>query len=417
METVSYPANGNQTIALQISGNLKVRGWDQAEIMAEASSKETLKFSEEDGRIAIRSWGNTSLRVPASSPIEISSTEGNANLAELQGVLRIAKIGGNLKLRQIANVEIEKVYGNATIREAAGDVKLGEVYGNLSVSEVAGRVTANRAIKGNMVLSWIRGAAVKAMGNTTLSIQAVEAEDYQIEASGNIHCYLAPNSNANISARSSACSIRLDLPGRIERLRETDYKFQFGEGGATILLTSRGYVHVALREPEAELAGEGGYAAEFEELDEVSEEINHLIERQMEALEKQLSEKLSHIDAGATADLHTDIDEIVDQARQFSTLAALEAQSQAESAAQKAQAKLLIKLKNAKSRAGDKKTQSSPEGRRRRWPGVTSSSPGRGRPDEVSDEERLMVLKLVEENKISIEEAEQLLAALEGGAA
>jgi hypothetical protein len=47
---------------------------------------------------------------------------------------------------------------------------------------------------------------------------------------------------------------------------------------------------------------------------------------------------------------------------------------------------------------------------------MASAGSGGERPDEASEEERLMVLKMVEENKISIEEAEQLLAALEGRA-
>jgi hypothetical protein len=415
METISYPTDGSATIVLQIGGNLKVRGWDRAEIQAEASSKEALRITAEDGRILVRSQGNTRLQLPAGSEIEIASAEGNAHLSELFGTLKIAKIGGNLKLREVGRSDIEKVYGNASVIEGKGDINLGEVYGNLSASHVEGRITATKAIKGNMVLSWIQGASAKALGNTTLSVRAVETENYQIESSGNIHCYLAPASSAAILARSDSCSIRLDLPGRSERLRDNEHRVQFGVGGAAISLSARGYVHIALREPELEKGEDDGYSGDAEELDEINEEINHLIERQMEALEKQINEKLSHIDTDVTADLHTDIDEIVDQARQYSTLAALEAQSQAEAAAQRAQAKLVIKLKNAKNRAtAENRSRTGAESRKRRWTGFSPAVPGRERPDETSDEERLMVLKMVEENKISIEEAEQLLAALEG---
>ena len=59
-------------------------------------------------------------------------------------------------------------------------------------------------------------------------------------------------------------------------------------------------------------------------------------------------------------------------------------------------------------------------GRRSRWdniPGVpTPPPPLRPEPESkpVSDEERLMVLRMVQEKKISVEEAEKLLKALEG---
>jgi hypothetical protein len=54
-----------------------------------------------------------------------------------------------------------------------------------------------------------------------------------------------------------------------------------------------------------------------------------------------------------------------------------------------------------------------PSARRFVWP-LSESEQSDSPVDTISDEERLLILKMLEEKKISAEEADQLLAALEG---
>lgn len=412
METISYPAEAVSAIQLQIAGNLKVRGWDEPVVEAKVSGKGNLSISEEAGQITLQAQSNTTLSVPAGADLDITAVEGNVKGADLSGALKITRVAGNLKLANVGPVAIEKVYGNANIRGAAGPLSLVSVYGNLKVSDIAGEVSAVENIKGNMVLTAVQGASAEALGNTTLSIYASEGETYDIKATGNIHCYLDPDSSAAISAHSSAGNIRLDLPEQNEHLRETDHSLALGAGQARVNLSARGYIHIALRDRQPEPPPQSEDLAEIQELENMSEEINHLIDKQMEALEEQINETLSHIDEAESNELTSDIDEIVEQARQYSTLAALEAQASAEAAADQAQAKLIIKLEKAKQKAA-KKQASGSEGRKRRWSGAAGRA-NKGASNDVTEEERLMVLKMVEEDKISLEEADELLAALEG---
>jgi SHOCT-like domain len=408
MVQLTFPTDDSPEVVVQISGNSRIEGWEKPQIQAEVSNKEALNFSDTDGKIVIRVRSNSSFHLPVSSRLRIEDVGGNAKISNLEGDLLITRIGGNLKLGQVGKTEIEKVYGNIRVNISNGDLTFGSVYGNLSVSDVAGKVTVTELIKGNLVLARIRGVSARAMGNASLSLLAEAGEEYNLEASGNIHCYLNPGSSATIEMRSDLGRIRLDLPGEVGEIRETMHRLQFGDGEAPVFLSARGYVHLALRERGGEVE------SHEEDFDEVGDEINDLIERQMEALEKQINERLSHLDVLESANLSSDIDEIVDRARHYSTFAALEAQSRAEAAAQRAQAKLALKLEKARRRAEHEgRSGARQDARKRRWYGDRPAAGG-GVADEVSDDERLLVLKMVEENKISVDEADQLLAALEG---
>jgi hypothetical protein len=81
---------------------------------------------------------------------------------------------------------------------------------------------------------------------------------------------------------------------------------------------------------------------------------------------------------------------------------------------QRAREKLDRKLAAAQRKVDESERSSGRQEKRTwsfEWP--SSSAPAQREP-EVSDEERLMILRMLEQKKISLEQAEQLLQALEG---
>ena len=90
----------------------------------------------------------------------------------------------------------------------------------------------------------------------------------------------------------------------------------------------------------------------------------------------------------------------------------------ASSKMRKAQEKLERKLEAARRRqelkeqAMERRAQARSKGPRSFGWTSPASPPGK---EPVSDQERLMILKMLEQKKITREEAEELLAALEGG--
>ncbi len=91
---------------------------------------------------------------------------------------------------------------------------------------------------------------------------------------------------------------------------------------------------------------------------------------------------------------------------------------QVEKAARRAEQKMRraeIKIQQAGHRAHRAHVRANFEMGRRKWDGTPGSFPPGGINEPVSDEERMAILKMLQGKKITAEEADKLLAALEGG--
>ena len=417
METITFPASPNPVILLNVNGNTQCKGGEKNEIVVQANTAEAVKLIEEDDVIHLTADHDAAITLPASADLRVGTVHGNGQFKDLSGRLTIQKIGGNLDLRRVGPSEIDKIYGNLTARDVSGELELNAIYGNLSAQRVAGRVQVHEQAKGNLVLREVSGGYATALGNATLTFRPSDSEEYLVEVSGNIHCNFPAEASVEIEASSGSHQIRVDFPERKEAERSQDLTLTRHGGRSRITLKAKGFIHLSTGMIAGERSGRLG--PDFDEnFGEISEEINSLIDEQMHALEQQLNESLSGMpDFSDTGEFSDDINQIVEQARQYSTRAALQAQARAQAAAQRAQEKLARKLEKARR----KSERSASRGTARRThPGDwgRGRAPRRSSPagDQVTDEERLLILKMLEEKKISLEEAEQLLTALEGRA-
>jgi hypothetical protein len=148
-----------------------------------------------------------------------------------------------------------------------------------------------------------------------------------------------------------------------------------------------------------------GFSEEFSQ--QIADQIEAQVETQLEVLNDEMEKLSSTIEhSGLSQD---EMDRIMEQARESSERAAARSQENIRRAQEKLERKLAATQRKAELRA------KAAERRSQRGTGFTWPPPTETRPKTaVSDEERLVVLRMLEEKKISLEEAEQLLAALEG---
>jgi len=147
----------------------------------------------------------------------------------------------------------------------------------------------------------------------------------------------------------------------------------------------------------------------------VAEEIEAQIEAQLESLRQQLEQLATTL---ARADISpAEAERIMEKARLISERAAALARQKITRAQEKLERKLAAAQQKAeqKARAAEGRPARAP---RRPWsfewlsPTARASSAA----ETVTDEERLIILRMLEQKKITVEQAEQLLAALEGQA-
>jgi hypothetical protein len=148
-----------------------------------------------------------------------------------------------------------------------------------------------------------------------------------------------------------------------------------------------------------------GFSEEFSQ--QLADQIEAQVETQLEVLNDEM-ENLSTV-IGQAGLSQEEMDRIMEQARESSDRATARSQENIRRAQEKLERKLAAAQRKSelRARAAERRSQ---KGTGFTWPPPTEKHPKTA----ISDEERLVVLRMLEEKKISLEEAEQLLAALEG---
>lgn len=157
----------------------------------------------------------------------------------------------------------------------------------------------------------------------------------------------------------------------------------------------------------------------------MADEIAAVVEAQVSAMMATLNERLAHLaetlpgklrDVGIPED---EIARITERTQHAMARAGHHAQHQAERAIHKAERRLAAAQRRDERRAG--------RGERRgwifsggpsptKWGAASAGAPTAPTAEPVTTEERLAVLRMLQENRITAEQADQLLAALEGRA-
>jgi hypothetical protein len=426
MEQKTIPCSMAPEIMIdEVMGNLQIKGWENPEIQLRADP-ENISVKEEDEIIRLRVKSDVSIRVPAASTIQIGQVYGDVRIKMLGDQLSLSQVNGNLVLRSVGNVTVGQVNGELIARQVAGDLAVEQVNGNANLRESGGRCTLKQ-VNGNLDAQFIAGSIQADVdGNARFKFTQLKGEHYEVHADGNLYVDLPDDANVSMKLASESNLIRVFLPGNSQTLRQSDYELILGEGQTNMVLSASGIVSISGVENRWE--GPGSIDENYEPFiglpedfgERIANQVESQIETQMEMMTRQMNDQLARMTAafdryGMGSD---EADRIMQDTRQKSERAA----EQAEEKMRRAQEKLEKKMETyhrraqAQSEAAERRAKAaSRRGWRFEWapppkPPVPPARVG------VSEEERLMILKMLEEKKISLDEAARLLEALEGKA-
>jgi len=416
MDKRSAATSATPKVILEVSGSLTLKGWEDLEVLARCPTPEDLTLEQRGDEVAITCQGDCTVRVPFGAVLQVNNVSGHATLKSLEGDLAIKKVSGHLTLRSVGTVTIDQVNGHLAAKNITGELKVTTVEGNATVRDVQGDFIVEDAIQGNLTLNDIDGdARAITRGNAILSLDPAPGNSYTFEAGGNLLCRIPADASVQVEI-PRASSILVKIPGvELSSPLRAPYSLTLGEGDATLTLSTGGEAILASLPPDWDMEDiEIGIGKDF---DQVAESISHQIEAQVEMLEHQLESQLDSLSTMfRTSSLPPEQAERITQgAREASERASAHAQEKI----QRAQEKLQRKLEAARRRAEMKAhaAERAARDRRKRYePFDWSPAQPQTADQAVTDEERLMVLQMLEQQKITIEEAEQLLAALEGKA-
>lgn len=362
-----------------VGGHLHIRGWDRDEIKATGDEPQVSKA--DDGLVHVGSSGDLSLRVPFDAIVDIANVGGDARITDVRGPLTLENVSGDLAVRDIGPLMLQNVGADLRVKRVSGPVEVeAGVGGDATVREVSGPVTL-QAVGGDLYVHNVSGAccAERAGGDVVLSTDFLPGHDYRFHAGGDIVCRVPPGADVRFRIPADT-ELSLDTPEAEVIEGEDGDEVIFGEGQAVIELQAGGEIRL-VGEDEDYTIGIG-----------FAQDIEARINEQLAGLDEMISSQVER------------------------------AVRQAERAARKVEAKLEREAERAARRAERATRKAHKHRLHLNFEAGVPRAPRSPRPpappappaEPVSNEERMIILRMLEEKKISVDEAEALLAALEG---
>jgi len=420
MGHISLPTVPAPRIVLaDIRGNLQVKGWDRPEVYVRTSSSETPTLEALDDAIQVKCQTDCTVRLPQEANVRLEIAHGNARFKLLENTLVVEQVKGNLALQNIGPASVKIVKGNLLAKQIQGDLSVEEVAGNAMVRDVLGNCVLAQ-VTGNLDLREMEGSVqALANGNLRLRLSLLLGESYTLEAKGNLSCKVPDDADLEVNLHSASRKIRFALPAGKQSIQAEEHRITLGDGSTPMQLTASGNLYFESQPVEWDQADEA--QTEFEQAfadlsREFGEQIGAQINSQLESHLEMLEEQLQHLSTtlGQVGFSQAETNRILQRARLAGEKASTHTQEQMRRAQEKLERKLAAAQRKAELRARAAERRQKAQ-RRRAW-SLGRDTPESGKPlkTQVSDEERLLILKMLEEKKITLQQAETLLAALEG---
>jgi len=394
-------------VHLKAYGGVQIKGIDRAEVCCEIDAPQLATLVEENGHVYVTVNSACLLEVPEKSSIEIERGMGSVLIENIANPISVEKVLGNLVLIDVGKAEVGKVGGNFSVRKAAGAIRVEKVAGSLTIDDVhslecekvggncilrnvhgdcrvekAGGKCLAQGLAGEAVLSKF-GGSLKARGITVGSdikvggnIELISCrfdQDLGLYAGGNIAvALLEDEQDLAVKIRSGGHSIKIKAQGEDIEVKSGEYDYQIGEGQRSITMNAGGSVSIADAAKEGEdFIGDLSGRFTFEE-----SAFSELIQERIDSATRRAEAKVraAEIRLGQIQDR-------VEKRRGF---------------------KVDLDF-------GDRTQPEPPPKPDQPVPPVTRPAGKKG----ATDEERLMILKMLQDGKISVDEAETLFKAME----
>jgi hypothetical protein len=350
-----------------VGGDLSIIGWEGEDLLIKADDDEA-RFDQKNGEVTVFSGGDLSLRIPKAAYLLLQSAGGDVAIRGVMGDIELKEVGGDLSIREAGSVAIDSVNGDFSLRSAKKNLYVKNAQGDVSIREVEGSITLD-SVADDLALRGARGNIKVNVGeDVVVYLEPKPDGEYSIIAGDDILLVLPTNTNATLTM--SGDEIDVDWPD-IKNEDVTERVVTLGNGSAKIFLNAGGEVRVSNNAEAGESAQEfGNFAGLNFDWSGFGERISKRVEQATSRIGKRVEE------AARRAERH----------------------------AERAAGRHMRHGKHGSS-VGPWNWDFGPKG-------VPNPPP----PSEpISEDERMAILKMLAEKKITAEQAEQLLSALEGG--
>ena len=392
-------------------GDLSIAAADAPQVLINLS-RDDEGIQREGETLRVQSGGDCKITCQPGASITIEQAGGDLSVQGLKDTLAVQSVGGDASLRGAGVVTIQSAAGDVSARDIAGDLRIEAIRGDLEVRRVSGQFIAANVGGDISARALGQGFDVSAGCDMSLEADLQAGQTYRARAGCDLTLRVPPDASARFKLSAGGeIGRRLDL----SEWQGNSHAGQgvMGDGKAEVELVAGGDLVLL----PARATGDDEFGFNSEAIDSQIEAKMEQFERDLDIKMAKLNEQIARMAAVGAADLEVRLSRAAtERAARQAERAAEHARRQAERAAERARRQAERSAERARRRAE----------RSSRWHAAhihvdTQSAPRAARPSAppkpaapVTEAERLMILRMLEERKISVEEAGRLLDALEG---
>ncbi|MGQ9710666.1 MAG: SHOCT-like domain-containing protein [Anaerolineae bacterium] len=363
-------------------GDLSVQGADESLLtLSLRNGADALSLRREGEEVFLTLHAEAHLVCPRAARLTLTAVRGDLQVRDISGPLTVGAVSGDGILRRIGPLTLDETYGDLSLYGATGEVRIREVFGDARLQKVDGPLSV-RAVRGDLQAAGLRGgAAVESVGaDLRLRPPYVSGATYRFGVGSTARIVIPADANVRFALRAGG-RVRSSVPGLSLAEAGGVVTGALGDGEAVLEITAGSHILLVPEVPEE--AEWGVWAAGMEDIGAV---VAARVAEAMALLEARLEETLRSVDSEV---IRRRVEKAAERVRR-------EAEREAERARQEAE-----------------RARMQAERAERRWQRASGRRPEPSR-TAAAEAEILRVLRLVEEGKITPEQAAELIAALEG---
>lgn len=421
----------------ELPGDLKIKGGEVDGVSVETADVESLDLRVDEGVVTVSGLGDLRLIVPLGASLDLRAVRGDLRIGQVGGAIQVGEVAGDLMLREVGPTEVGAVFGDLSAKQVAGSLKVGNIYGDAAAREVRGDVelgSVGADLRVNGCLGSLR-AQVGADASIGLPEAAPAASEpgadpgatlgadvaaalrgrrYEVHAGADILLRVPEGVGATLRARGGAGEVDVRLAdARVEAVDGAE-RVTIGDGSLELDLVAGGKVVVAGAAGEG-WQGERMWQEMGADFRSMATEFAQRMEAQISMMTGQISERLAHLSealpevlaaAGLSAD---EAERIALRVRVAGDRAAERARRGVEEANRQ-----VARHMDQAQRQAERQVERQARQQAVRVVHAPPPPPPPPTAPSTGGEERLLILRMLEQGKITVDDATRLMAAMEG---
>lgn len=235
-----------------MSGRVEVRSWNRSQIRVQAEyERARVEFDANPNQVTVRTVnrrGNSEVdyrvNVPVGTAVEINGISVDTDISGVCGSLNVNTVSGDVTLQCLEGEgQIQTVSGDVMITDARGPLEVNATSGEINIRGARNSVTAH-SVSGDVDLADIAGTDVDVetvSGDVQFSGRIFDNGRYRFAAhSGDVTLHIAGTLNATVTVSTFSGDFASDFPielqpgSRVSR----EWEFKQGTGSARVRLNS-----------------------------------------------------------------------------------------------------------------------------------------------------------------------------------